>query len=90
MPNTGGPGGEQVPPSQQKSPYSALSNIMGWLVIWGVLIAMVQFSDTAQLAVTFAYLILVVALLEYGAESFANIGVVIGAGKWFSFNPTEK
>lgn len=74
---------------EQQPGYTFLSSVVGWLVVWGVLIAMAQFSDTAQLAVLFAYLILVTALLAYGQEAFANLGHVIGTGQWFSFNPGE-
>lgn len=66
--------------SDSKSPtnYDAVTKYGAWIVLAVALTGAAQFDTTAQLAASFAYLILVAALLWYGPEAFKNIQGLTG------------
>ena len=58
--------------------YSTIQQYGAWIIIATVLLGAAQFDSTSQLAATFAYLILVAAILWYGQTALANIKGISG------------
>lgn len=47
--------------------------VIGWLVVGGFLIVFADIPATSSIAVSFAYLILIAALLTGGEDAFNNL-----------------
>lgn len=47
--------------------------VLGWLIVGGMLIVLADIPATSDLAVSFAYLMLIAALLAAGPAAFDNL-----------------
>lgn len=56
-------------------------SLLGWGVIFIVLVAMADFESTANLAASFAWLIFISVLLLYGPTAFGNLSSLLGGSK---------
>ena len=76
--------------SDSNSPtnYNAVTKYGAWIVLAVALTGAAQFDTTAQLAASFAYLILVAAILWYGPAALANIQGLTGTNGTSSSSST--
>ncbi len=75
---TAGGGTTAPPPADTSGALQVGRSLLGWGVIFLVLIGMADFDSTAPLATSFAWLIFLSVLLRYGQQAFGNISSLVG------------